>query len=194
MLIMVQFTPIGFAKSQYKTIENMPIQGSNIADNTGELIILPEFIDGLKDLDGFSHIYVIFHLNKSTSSALQVIPFLDDKPHGIFATRSPKRPNPIGLTIVEITNIEKGAIFVKGLDLIDNTPILDIKPYIQAFDNIQNTKDGWYVNGKDPKQTLSDDRFNWINTLYYWGLLNATFSFSRHDISASSANINTISK
>lgn len=160
MLIMVQFTPIGFAKSQYKTIENMPIQGSNIADNTGELIILPEFIDGLKDLDGFSHIYVIFHLNKSTSSALQVIPFLDDKPHGIFATRSPKRPNPIGLTIVEITNIEKGAIFVKGLDLIDNTPILDIKPYIQAFDNIQNTKDGWYVNGKDPKQTLSDDRFN----------------------------------
>lgn len=156
---MIQFSAIGIAKTKYKSQENMPIQGANIAENTGELKIYSQFVEGLADLDGFSHIYVIFHLNQSTSSALKVIPFLDDHPRGIFATRSPKRPNPIGLTIVEIEKIEQGSIFVKGLDLLDNTPILDIKPYIQAFDNIKNTKDGWYLNGKDPKKTLSDNRF-----------------------------------
>ena len=156
---MIQFTPIGFANTQYDNIDNMPIQGAGIADNVGEINILPEFTEGLDDLKDFSHIYIIFHLNKCTKSALKVIPFLDKEPRGIFATRSPTRPNPIGLTIVEIVKIKKSSIFVKGLDLLNDTPILDIKPYIQSFDNIPDTKDGWYVKGKDPKCTLSDDRF-----------------------------------
>lgn len=156
---MIQFTAIGFAKTSYQTLENMPIQGAKVAENIGEIILLPELTEGLTDLSGFSHIYVIFHLDKASKGALKVIPFLDNQARGIFATRSPKRPNPIGLTIVEIEKIVNNTIFVKGLDLLNNTPIIDIKPYIQAFDNIPNTKDGWYEQGKNPKTTLSDQRF-----------------------------------
>lgn len=156
---MIRFTPIGFAKTRYQQIDKMPIQGANVAQNTGEICLLPPFVDGLKDLADFSHIYIIFHLHKAAKGELSVVPFLDSQRRGIFATRSPKRPNPIGLSIVEIDRIESNSIFVKGLDLLDNTPIIDIKPYTQAFDNIANTRDGWYVQGKDPKHTLSDDRF-----------------------------------
>lgn len=156
---MIEFTAIGFAKTAYKDISDMPIQGAGIANNLAQIVINEELQAGLQDLADFSHIYVIFHLHKMGQSALTVIPFLDTKPHGIFATRSPKRPNPIGLSIAEIDHIEGNIIFVKDIDLLDGTPILDIKPYIQAFDNIKHTKDGWYEQGMDPKTTRSDDRF-----------------------------------
>lgn len=156
---MIEFTAIGFAKTAYKDISDMPIQGAGIANNLAQIVINEELQAGLQDLAEFSHIYVIFHLHKMSPPALTVTPFLDTKPHGIFATRSPKRPNPIGLSIAEIDHIEDNIIFVKDIDLLDGTPILDIKPYIQAFDNIKHTKDGWYEQGMDPKTTRSDDRF-----------------------------------
>ncbi|ABZ77886.1 protein of unknown function UPF0066 [Shewanella halifaxensis HAW-EB4] len=156
---MIQFNAIGYAKTAYKTIADMPIQGAGIADNLAQIVIDEALQAGLQDLGAFSHIYVIFHLHKMSEPALSVIPFLDTKPHGIFATRSPKRPNPIGLSIAEIERIEGNIIFVKDIDLLDGTPILDIKPYIQAFDNISNTRDGWYEQGLDPKTIRSDERF-----------------------------------
>lgn len=156
---MIEFTAIGFAKTAYKDISDMPIQGAGIANNLAQIVINEELQAGLQDLAEFSHIYVIFHLHKMSHPALTVTPFLDTKPHGIFATRSPKRPNPIGLSIAEIDHIEDNIIFVKDIDLLDGTPILDIKPYIQVFDNIKHTKDGWYEQGMDPKTTRSDDRF-----------------------------------
>lgn len=156
---MIQFAAIGHAETAYDSIASMPIQGAGVASNTGRLVIDPEYVQGLTDLAGFSHIYVLFHLHQSQPGELMVKPFLDTVKRGIFATRSPKRPNPIGLSIVAIDRIEDNVIYVHGIDMLNNTPIIDIKPYIQAFDNIPNTRDGWYQQGMDPKTTLSDDRF-----------------------------------
>lgn len=157
--MLMRFDAIGYAQTAYTTIDDMPIQGAGIANNLAQIVIDKSLLAGLQDLAEFSHIYVIFHLHKMSEPALTVIPFLDTKPHGIFATRSPKRPNPIGLSIAAIDHIEDNIIYVKDIDLLDGTPILDIKPYIQAFDNIKDTRDGWYEMGKDPKTTRSDARF-----------------------------------
>ncbi|MBO2625952.1 tRNA (N6-threonylcarbamoyladenosine(37)-N6)-methyltransferase TrmO [Shewanella algae] len=155
----VSFTAIGHAETQYTELANMPIQGSKVDDSQGVLVIHPDYAEGLADLDGFSHVYVLFHLHQCKQGALKVKPFLDNQLRGVFATRSPKRPNPIGLSILEIDRLEGNRIHVKGIDMLNGTPIIDIKPYIQAFDCVQNTRDGWYEQGKDPLQTLSDDRF-----------------------------------
>lgn len=156
---MIEFTPIGYAKTPFEQIDNMPVQGAGISKDIGELILNEEYMLGLDDLNGFSHIYVVFHIHKSEGYKLKVKPFLDNVHRGIFATRSPKRPNAIGLSIVEIERIEANRIFVRGIDLLNGTPILDIKPYIQSFDNIKNTRDGWYDRGLDPLTALSDKRF-----------------------------------
>lgn len=156
---MIEFTPIGYAKTPFERIENVPVQGAGISKDIGEIILNKEYTLGLDDLNGFSHIYIVFHIHKSEGYKLKVKPFLDNEHRGIFATRSPKRPNAIGLSIVEIEKIEANRIFVRGIDLLDGTPILDIKPYIQSFDNIKNTKDGWYERGLDPLTVRSDNRF-----------------------------------
>jgi tRNA-Thr(GGU) m(6)t(6)A37 methyltransferase TsaA len=156
---MITYSPIGYAKTPFKQIENVPVQGAGISQDIAELIIDEEYARGLDDLEGFSHIYVVFHIHKATGYKLKVTPFLDNQPRGIFATRSPKRPNAIGLSIVEIVRIEANRIVVRGVDLLDATPILDIKPYIQSFDNIKQTKDGWYEQGLDPLTVRSDKRF-----------------------------------
>ncbi|WP_110458350.1 tRNA (N6-threonylcarbamoyladenosine(37)-N6)-methyltransferase TrmO [Shewanella algidipiscicola] len=156
---MITYSPIGYAKTPFKQIENVPVQGAGISQDIAELIINEEYVEGLDDLEEFSHIYVVFHIHKAAGYKLKVTPFLDDQPRGIFATRSPKRPNAIGLSIVEIVRIEANRIVVRGVDLLDATPILDIKPYIQSFDNIKQTKDGWYEQGLDPLTVRSDKRF-----------------------------------
>lgn len=156
---MIKFSPIGYAKTPFEQIENVPVQGAGISKDIGELILDEEYAAGLDDLDGFSHIYIVFHIHKSEGYDLKVKPFLDNEHRGIFATRSPKRPNAIGLSIVEIDRVEANRIFVRGIDLLDGTPILDIKPYIQSFDNIKDTKDGWYERGLNPLSVRSDKRF-----------------------------------
>ncbi len=151
---------IGIANTPFKTIENMPLQGSGLSDAEGVLEINKEYEEGLVDLEGFSHCYVLFYLHKSGDYKLMVTPFLDKKPHGLFATRVPCRPNQIGLSIVRIRKREGNKLFVSEIDLLDGTPILDIKPYISQFDEIKSERNGWYdMTGNDHKKVKSDDRF-----------------------------------
>lgn len=156
---MSSFAYIGVARTPFQTIENMPIQGADISKEEGVLEIDDAYVEGLRDLDGFSHCYVIFHLHKMKSPALTVKPFLDTKTRGVFATRSPKRPNGIGLSIVRINRVEGNRVIVSELDLLDGTPILDIKPYIMQFDGVVSERDGWYTEGLDAQSAKSDNRF-----------------------------------
>ncbi len=158
---MIEFNPVGFIYTPFKTIENMPIQSAAAAGFKGRIVIKDEFTEGLKDIEFFSHIHLIYHFNECAGYSLIVKPFLDDKKHGIFATRSPKRPCPIGMSIVKITGVSKNEIFVENVDMLDKTPILDIKPYIPEFDLItDNVEIGWYRDKpRALHETKSDNRF-----------------------------------
>jgi len=135
--------PIGIVHSPFKNLKGIPIQFS-MSKSRGRLEIFKEFMLGLKDLDGFSHLYCIYFFDLvKLPVPLQSKPFLVDKIKGIFSTRTPFRPNPIGLSILEIEIIEENIIFVKNLDILDKTPIIDIKPYIHEFDSIKSLKSGW---------------------------------------------------
>ena len=156
---MPEFNYIGKVFSEFKTIENMPIQGAGISKGNGYIEIFDKYLEGIKDLEGFSHCYVIFHLHEINDYSLHVKPFLDNELRGIFATRSPKRPNAIGLSIVKIDSVQNNRVILNEIDILDGTPILDIKPYITQFDEITSEKDGWYESGMNPKNILSDERF-----------------------------------
>jgi tRNA-Thr(GGU) m(6)t(6)A37 methyltransferase TsaA len=112
--------------------------------------LLPEFAEGLRDLEGFSHVYLIYVFDRAEGGKLLVRPFLDDQMRGVFATRAPSRPNPIGLSIVELLEVEGSTLLVDGVDVLDGTPLLDIKPYSARFDRIDNTRNGW-------QDTIDDD-------------------------------------
>ena len=153
-------TPIGYLETPFETVNNMPIQPSVIASSQGKAVLYDEFATGLKDLDGFSHIILLFLLHKIEGYQLEVVPFMDDAPHGVFATRSPKRPNRIGMSIVALERIEGNVIHFKGVDMLNGSPLLDIKPYYSYFDNHQNVRNGW-LEGKvlTAKRLKSDNRF-----------------------------------
>jgi tRNA (adenine37-N6)-methyltransferase len=126
----------------------------------GVLEIEPEFTEGLRDLDGFSHVIVLWHMHLMTGHALTVVPFLDTESHGIFATRSPKRPNPIGLSVYRILRIDGNRVFVADVDAVDGSPLLDIKPYVPAFDVHDAERIGWFANRLDSADTArADSRF-----------------------------------
>jgi tRNA-Thr(GGU) m(6)t(6)A37 methyltransferase TsaA len=138
----------------------MPIQPTSDASASGTIEIFPEFVPGLKDLDGFSHIILLYHLHQAGPARLEVTPFLDSQPRGIFSTRAPTRPNAIGLSVVALTRIEGGILFVDKLDILDGTPLLDIKPYIPEFDFQPEVYLGWLEQAKGKvKHTASDERF-----------------------------------
>ena len=139
----------------------MPIQSSGSKGIKGTIELKREYIDGLFDLEKFSHIYLIYYFHKSIGFDLQVIPFLDDKPHGIFATRAPRRPNSIGISVVKLISIKDNILEIENVDMLDGTLLLDIKPYIAQFDIHNIEKSGW-INNKTgyPNETTSDDRFN----------------------------------
>jgi tRNA-Thr(GGU) m(6)t(6)A37 methyltransferase TsaA len=156
----VVYKPIGIIHSPFNNLEEMPIQPSSDASRPGTVEIYPEFVDGLKDLEGFSHIYLIYHLHKVNKSRLVVTPFLDKEPHGIFATRAPSRPNPIGLSLVKIVGLEGNLIHVDQVDVLDGTPLLDIKPYVPEFENVDFVQIGWLEKAKGQiRSRKSDDRF-----------------------------------
>lgn len=154
-------TPIGYLETPFETVAHMPIQPSVIASSQGKAILYHEFAAGLKDLDGFSHIILLFLLHKIEGYQLEVVPFMDDVPHGVFATRSPKRPNRIGMSIVRLERIEDNIIYFKGVDMLNGSPLLDIKPYYSYFDNREDVRNGW-LEGKvlPPERLKSDNRFN----------------------------------
>lgn len=154
------FNPIGEISSPYQSIEDMPIQFAGAKGIQGKVIIFPEFAEGLKDIDGFSHIILLYYFHRVKESNLTVIPFLDSKPRGIFATRAPKRPNPIGLSVVRLLDRNDNILNIENVDILDGTPLLDIKPYVPDFDHINESQIGWLKNvihGVGKKK--SDDRF-----------------------------------
>jgi tRNA-Thr(GGU) m(6)t(6)A37 methyltransferase TsaA len=142
----LELTPIGIIHSPYKDRGEAPPQG-NRSDKISNIEVFKEFEEGLKDTEGFSHLIVIFWFHKSRGYHLLTRTPWDDTPHGLFATRSPYRPCPLGVTVVELISREKNILKVKGLDAIDGTPILDIKPYISSIDERAVVKLGW-LEGK----------------------------------------------
>jgi tRNA-Thr(GGU) m(6)t(6)A37 methyltransferase TsaA len=156
----ITFKPIGIIHSPFKDPVSMPVQPTSQASRPGHIEMYPTFADGLKDLAGFSHIILLYYFHKIRNSSLSVIPFLDSQPRGVFATRAPTRPNPIGLSVVKLVQIEGLILRVADLDVLDGTPLLDIKPYIPAVDHRPVTKTGWLEQVKaDFNEQVSDDRF-----------------------------------
>jgi tRNA (adenine37-N6)-methyltransferase len=156
----IVYQPIGLIHSPFTQTEGMPIQPSGRATAPGRVEVLPAFTAGLLDLDGFSHIILLYHFHRAQDARLTVVPFLDDKPHGVFATRAPTRPNPIGLSVVELLHREDNVLHVANIDVVDGTPLLDIKPYVPAFDAAQVTHLGWLEGSSaDAGKKRADARF-----------------------------------
>ena len=154
------FRPIGVIHSPFKNIQGMPIQPTGAAGIRGSIELRPDLAEGLKDLDGFSHIILIYHFHRVQGSMLTVVPFLDPQPRGVFATRAPKRPNPIGLSVVRLLSIKQATLYIEDLDILDGTPLLDIKPYVPEFDDRPSARAGWLDQAEGQVQNVrSDDRF-----------------------------------
>jgi tRNA (adenine37-N6)-methyltransferase len=152
--------PIGLIRTPFKKLENMPIQPSGAAGIRGTVELFLEFAEGLKDLDGFSHLILLYHFHESRGYKLTVTPFLDSKPRGLFATRAPKRPNPIGISIVRLIQIRGCTLDIENVDILDATPLLDIKPYVPEFDHQEDCRIGWLKQVRGMvKAKKSDDRF-----------------------------------
>ena len=139
----ITMIPIGIIHSPYKQIKDMPIQGKFKASVKAWIELKEEYGAGLKDLDGFSHAIIIYYFHKSGKTEIEGKPFLEDNKHGIFAIRSPYRPNHIGLSVVKIEKIEDNKLHFSEVDVLDGTPVLDIKPYVKHFDVRDNTVSGW---------------------------------------------------
>jgi tRNA-Thr(GGU) m(6)t(6)A37 methyltransferase TsaA len=135
--------PIGYIRSEHKDASATPIQPVYAQGCRGRAEILPEYEEGLRDLEGFSHIYVIYYFHKAGPPSLTVTPFLDDVPRGVFAARSPRRPNPIGFSLVRLVKREGNVLLLDDVDMLDGTPILDIKPFLPRFDYRENARAGW---------------------------------------------------
>ncbi len=152
--------PIGIIRTPYTTLTDMPIQPKGATDSEGRIIVMERFAEGLEDIEGFSHIYLLYKFHRAERMELTVIPFMDDHPRGVFSTRSPLRPNHIGLSIVELTGREGNELRVRGVDILDNTPILDIKPYIERFDRVEHSRSGWMTASEEEVHSKrSDKRF-----------------------------------
>lgn len=155
-----EYKPIGIIHSKYKQKEGVPIQGALSKNSKGRIDLFPEYKEGLRDIDGFSHIFLIYHFHLANRYSLLNKPFLDDVEHGIFSIRGPNRPNPIGISIVKLEKVEDNKLYIDEVDIIDETPLLDIKPYISEFDVRKNTRGGWIKNKLDnEKKHYSDNRF-----------------------------------
>jgi len=150
--------PIGWIHTPIHQSKGTSIQGAVANGAEGRIELLPEFPPGLQDLEGFERIWLIYLLDRASAYRLQVSPYLEDKEHGVFATRAPARPNPIGLTAVQLLGIEDNRLLISGVDMLDGTPLLDIKPYIPAFDCFPVQRVGWY-QGKIVQGAVADNRF-----------------------------------
>ena len=139
----VEFKPIGIIHSPFKNPSEVPRQSAQARDVKAQIEIFDEYFDGLTDLNGFSHIVIIFHLHLAKAGALKAYPPSDNREHGVFSTRSPHRPNPIGLSIVRLESIENKILNISGVDMIDGTPVLDIKPYIPKLNPADEVNIGW---------------------------------------------------
>lgn len=158
--MIIEYRPIGVIRSPFTELEGMPIQPAGAAGVRGTVEVFPEYADGLKDLEGFSHIFLLYHFHASRGFKLRVTPFMDTEERGLFSTRAPKRPNPIGLSVAKLTGIEGNLLRIENVDILDSTPLLDIKPYVPAFDRQKDVRTGWLEGaGGKVSERKSDDRF-----------------------------------
>lgn len=156
----VRLETIGVIRSPHVDPAGMPIQPSAAVGVQGRIELDPRFEAGLRDIDGFSHLWLLYWLHQVKSSQLTVVPFLDRQEHGIFATRAPPRPNPIGLSLVRLIRRRGSSLLVENLDVLDGTPLLDIKPYVPAFDSTSDARIGWFAGKlEDLGQARADARF-----------------------------------
>jgi tRNA-Thr(GGU) m(6)t(6)A37 methyltransferase TsaA len=142
-MIRTKLVPIGEIRTPFKTKDEAPIQGAYEPNTRGTVKILSKYAPGLKDIETFSHLYLIYQFDRSGQVKLVRETFLDDTPHGVFASRHPARPNGIGLTIVKLIKRNRNSLVVSGVDMLDRTPLLDIKPYVPRFDRQKNASNGW---------------------------------------------------
>lgn len=150
----VKYTPIGVIHSPFKHPKEVPIRPGGCRDIRGTVEVMHEYEAGLKDLEGFSHVILLYHLHVSKGYDLEVVPFLDDVKRGLFATRAPRRPNPIGLSVVGLEKMEANVLHISGLDMVDGTPLLDMKPYIPKFEETESVRIGWLTGRSHPARHM----------------------------------------
>lgn len=156
----IEFTPIGIIHSPFAEPEGMPIQPAGAKGIRGTIDVFEEYRAGLRDLEGFSHIVLLYHFHRCRGFRLQVTPFMDTEPRGVFSTRAPRRPNPIGISVVRLDRVENGVLHIRNVDILDGTPLLDIKPYVPDFDPQGKVRTGWLEEArKTVAARKSDDRF-----------------------------------
>ncbi|MFH1699120.1 MAG: tRNA (N6-threonylcarbamoyladenosine(37)-N6)-methyltransferase TrmO [Candidatus Zixiibacteriota bacterium] len=156
----IEFEPIGIIHTPFIEQKGTPIQPGKGKDVKGTIEIFKNYIEGLADLDKFSHIILLYHLHRSTGYKLKVIPYLDDVERGLFATRAPRRPNAIGLSVVKLVKIEGNMLHIENIDMLDGTPLLDIKPYTPSFDEETDVRTGWLSDKADRQDdNKADNRF-----------------------------------
>ena len=156
----ITYRPIGIIHSPFKEPKGTPIQPNAAKGIEGMVEVFPQYEEGLKDIEGFSHIILIFHFHLSKAYSLKVKPYMENKLHGLFATRAPARPNPIGLSVVRLTKVERNNLHIKDIDIVDGTPLLDIKPFIPEFSSEDIIKKGWLEkNIRKLPESKDDGRF-----------------------------------
>ncbi|HET6461115.1 MAG TPA: tRNA (N6-threonylcarbamoyladenosine(37)-N6)-methyltransferase TrmO [Syntrophales bacterium] len=153
----IQYKPIGIIHSPFKEVKGTPIQPAGAKGIDGSVEVFPEYAQGLKDLAGFSLIILLYHFHLSGEPSLMVIPYMDSIPRGVFATRSPRRPNAIGISVVRLIKIEKNILQIQDIDIIDGTPLLDIKPYVPYFDIREVQRFGWLESNIHKLGDAKDD-------------------------------------
>jgi len=152
---------VGVVRSPFAGLEGMPLQSVAAGEVRARVEIREELVAGLRDLDGFSHLHLITHLHRGAPGGLEVLPFLDDTMRGIFATRSPRHPNPIGISVVRLEGIAGSVLEITGVDLLDGTPVLDIKPYVPAFDSFAAERTAWLEHAaRRVHEVRADRRFD----------------------------------
>jgi len=162
----IRLRPIGVIHSPFTTPRGTPIQSAAGRDVRATVEVFPEYAEGLQDLEGFSHLILLFHLHRVKPYTLTVFPFMDTVARGLFATRAPSRPNPIGFSVVRLLSRADNILTIQDVDILDQTPLLDIKPYVEDFDVRRNTRKGWLgskiagMHGtRDDSRFVQEDRW-----------------------------------
>jgi len=153
----ITYRPIGVVHSPFKEPRGTPIQPPGAEGVAGTVEVFPEYAEGLLDLDGFSHVILVYHFHLSRKPSLKVKPFMDDRLHGVFAIRGPSRPNPIGISVVRLVRLEGNVLHIQDVDIVEGTPILDIKPYVPEFDARPVERTGWLEKNVHRLPASKDD-------------------------------------
>jgi len=153
----IKYKPIGVIHSPFKKPKGTPIQPAGAKGICGTVEVFPEYAKGLKDVDGFSHLILIYHFHLSCETSLETKPYMDNEAHGVFAMRGPSRPNPIGISVVRLVRVEENILHIQDIDIVDGTPLLDIKPYVPEFDKREVEKIGWLEKKVNKLAASKDD-------------------------------------